>query len=139
MDGDSRYVLSWGISNTLTTDFCLDALELALLKHGAPKIFNSGQGSQFTATTFTDRLKAATIQISMDGRGRYLDNIFIERLWRSVKYELIYIKAFEDGIHLKQEVKQWFEWYNQIRPHQALGYKTPEQVYRESLAITQLA
>jgi putative transposase len=139
MDWYSRYVLSWGISNTLTTDFCLDALELALLKYGPPKIFNSDQGSQFTATAFTDRLKAATIQISMDGRGRYLDNIFIERLWRSVKYELIYIKAFEDGIHLKQEVKQWFEWYNQIRPHQALGYKTPEQVYRESLAITQLA
>ena len=138
MDWYSRHVLSWSISNTLATDFCLEPLDRAVQKYGRPEIFNSDQGSQFTASAFTDQLKAAAIQISMDGRGRYLDNIFIERLWRSVKYELIYIKAFTDGIHLKQEVKQWFEWYNQTRPHQALDYKTPEQVYRLSLALTKL-
>lgn len=139
MDWYSRHVLSWSVSNTLATDFCLDALESAIVKYGRPEIFNSDQGSQFTAKIFTDYLKAEQIQISMDGRGRYLDNIFIERLWRSLKYELIYIKAFEDGVHLRQEVKQWFEWYNQIRPHQALNYKTPEQVYHLSLEMSKIS
>jgi putative transposase len=139
MDWYSRHVLSWSLSNTLATDFCLDALESAIVKYGRPEIFNSDQGSQFTAKIFTDYLKAEQIQISMDGRGRYLDNIFIERLWRSLKYELIYIKAFVDGVHLRQEVKQWFEWYNQIRPHQALNYKTPEQVYHLSLEMSKIS
>lgn len=138
MDWYSRHVLSWRISNTLTTDFCLAALEEAIEKYGKPGIFNTDQGSQFTATAFTECLTASGIQISMDGRGRYLDNIFIERLWRSIKYELIYIKTFDSGIHLRAEVKEWFEWYNQIRPHQGLDDKTPEAVYRLSLAITQL-
>jgi putative transposase len=138
MDWYSRHVLSWRISNTLTTDFCLAALTEAIEKYGKPGIFNTDQGSQFTATAFTECLTASGIQISMDGRGRYLDNIFIERLWRSIKYELIYIKTFDSGIHLRAEVKEWFEWYNQIRPHQGLDDKTPEAVYHLSLAITKL-
>jgi putative transposase len=138
MDWYSRRVLSWRISNTLTTDFCLEALEEAIDRYGKPEIFNTDQGSQFTATAFTECLTASGIQISMDGQGRYLDNIFIERLWRSIKYELIYIKTFETGIHLREEVKCWFEWYNHSRPHQSLDYKTPEEVYQLSLAIAEL-
>lgn len=132
MDWYSRKVLSWRISNTLDVHFCVDALDDAIADYGRPLIFNSDQGSQFTSNAFTERLKVAGIQISMDGRGRCHDNIFIERLWRTVKYELIYLKAFEDGQHLKQEVKVWFRWYNEKRFHQALGYKTPNRVYDES-------
>ncbi|PZV22396.1 MAG: hypothetical protein DCF21_00255 [Leptolyngbya sp.] len=113
--------------------FCIEALQAALARYGSPQIFNSDQGAQFTATAFTDCLKAADIAISMDGRGRYLDNIFIERLWRSIKYELIYLMAFEDGLHLSREVSRWFDWYNQHRPHQALDYRTPSEVYQNSL------
>ncbi|WP_439648880.1 IS3 family transposase [Leptolyngbya ohadii] len=129
MDWYSRKVLTWRISNTMDVGFCLDALQQALSDYDKPEIFNSDQGSQFTANAFTGCLKAAEVNISMDGRGRCHDNIFIERLWRSIKYELIYLKAFEDGRHLYQEVGQWFEWYNQERFHQALEYKTPNQVY----------
>lgn len=129
MDWFSRKVLSWRISTTLDVAFCLDALQEALTHYGRPDIFNTDQGSQFTSKTFTECLKANGIKISMDGRGRCHDNIFIERLWRSLKYELIYLMAFEDGIHLKQEVNTWFAWYNKERPHQALDYCTPEQVY----------
>lgn len=133
MDWFSRKVLSWRISNSLDVDFCIDALEESLSTYLAPTVFNSDQGAQFTANTFTDCLKASGVQISMDGRGRYHDNIFIERLWRSLKYELIYIKAFENGQELRQEVEQWFNWYNQVRPHQRLNYSTPNQVYYDSL------
>ena len=139
MDWYSRKVLSWRISNTLDVDFCLEALNEALSCFGCPDIFNSDQGSQFTSKAFTDCLKAAEIKISMDGRGRYLDNIFIERLWRSIKYELIYIKSFEDGKHLQQSVKEWFHWYNHERFHQALDYQKPEQVYRKSLSLSEAA
>jgi putative transposase len=131
MDWFSRKVLSWRISNTLDVEFCLWALQAALAEYGAPEIFNSDQGSQFTSKAFTDCLKAKAVRISMDGRGRCHDNIFIERLWRSIKYELIYLKAFEDGHHLTKEVGRWFDWYNEERFHQALGYKTPNQVYSE--------
>lgn len=131
MDWFSRKVLSWRISNTLEVPFCIEALQEAMSWYGAPEIFNSDQGSQFTSNSFTGCLKAAGIKISMDGRGRCHDNIFIERLWRSLKYELIYLMAFEDGIHLNQEVKRWFHWYNQERPHQALNYRTPDVVYWE--------
>ena len=131
MDWYSRKVLSWRISNTLEVGFCLEALEEATARYGTPDIFNSDQGSQFTSNQFTERLSAAGVAISMDGRGRCHDNIFIERLWRSIKYELIYLTAFEDGHHLNQEVTRWFDWYNQERPHQALGYRTPEEVYWE--------
>jgi len=131
MDWYSRKVLSWRISNTLDVTFCIAALQEAIAHYGTPEIFNSDQGSQFTSNGFTACLKAAGVQISMDGRGRCFDNIFIERLWRSLKYELIYLMAFEDGIHLHQEVRRWFDWYNQKRPHQALDYRTPEVVYWE--------
>lgn len=133
MDWYSRKVLSWMISNTLEVAFCMDSLEKAIALYGTPKIFNSDQGSQFTANCFTDVLKAKDIQISMDGKGRCYDNIFIERLWRSLKYELIYIKEFEDGVHLLKEVNEWFRWYNTERPHQSLGYRTPDEVYKGKL------
>lgn len=139
MDWYSRKVLSWRISNTLDVYFCLEALTEALSWFGYPDIFNSDQGSQFTSTAFTECLKAAEIKISMDGRGRYLDNIFIERLWRSIKYELIYIQSFEDGKHLQQSVKEWFHWYNHERYHQALDYQKPEQVYRQNLSLSEVA
>ena len=133
MDWYSRKVLAWAVSNTMEVTFCVEALQRALARYGSPQIFNSDQGAQFTATAFTNCLKAADIAISMDGRGRYLDNIFIERLWRSIKYELIYLMAFDDGLHLTRAVNQWFDWYNQHRPHQALDYRTPNQVYQNSL------
>jgi putative transposase len=129
MDWYSRKVLSWQISNTLEVTFCVEALQAAIVRYGTPQIFNSDQGSQFTSNSFTACLKAAGVQISMDGRGRCFDNIFMERLWRSLKYELIYLMAFDDGLHLNQEVRKWFDWYNQKRPHQALDYRTPEVVY----------
>lgn len=131
MDWYSRKVLSWRISNTLEVTFCIEALQEAIAHYGVPEIFNSDQGSQFTSNGFTECLKAKGVQISMDGRGRCYDNIFIERLWRSLKYELIYLMAFEDGIHLNKEVRKWFEWYNEERPHQALSYRTPAFVYWE--------
>jgi putative transposase len=139
MDWYSRKVLAWRISNTLDVYFCLEALQEALSNYGNPEIFNSDQGSQFTSKAFTDCLKVNTVQISMDGRGRCHDNIFIERLWRSIKYELIYLKAFEDGTHLNKEVGQWFEWYNQERFHQALEYKTPNQVYYQKDCIVNVS
>ena len=132
MDWFSRKVLSWRISNTLDVAFCIEALHEACARYGAPEIFNSDQGSQFTSNSFTGCLKAAGVQISMDGRGRCHDNIFIERLWRSLKYELIYLMAFENGKHLNREVCRWMDWYNQERPHQALNYRTPEVVYWEN-------
>lgn len=138
MDWYSRKVLSWRISNTLDVHFCIESLQEAFCNFGCPQIFNSDQGSQFTSNAFTQCLKDRGIKISMDGRGRYLDNIFIERLWRSLKYELIYIKAFEDGKHLQKEVKDWFHWYNTERPHQALDYQKPDQVYTKSLMIPQV-
>jgi putative transposase len=135
MDWYSRKVLSWRISNTLDVSFCIEALQEAIANYGTPEIFNSDQGSQFTSIGFTACLKGVGVKISMDGRGRCFDNIFIERLWRSFKYELIYLMAFEDGIHLNKEVRRWFEWYNQKRPHQALNYRTPEVVYWEMRSL----
>lgn len=134
MDWYSRKVLSWQVSNTMDVQFCLAALNDALSRYPPPEIFNSDQGAQFTAKVFTQRLQQAQVQISMDGRGRCHDNIFIERLWRSVKWELIYIKAFEDGAHLKEEVRNWFDFYNQRRLHQSLKYRTPDAIYYESEA-----
>jgi putative transposase len=135
MDWYSRKVLSWRISNTLEVTFCIEALQEAVAHYGTPEIFNSDQGSQFTSNRFTACLKAAGVQINMDGRGRCFDNIFIERLWRSFKYELIYLMAFENGIHLNKEVRRWLEWYNHERPHQALNYRTPEVVYWEMRSL----
>ena len=128
MDWFSRYVLSWELSNTLDSDFCITALKNAL-NYGIPDIFNSDQGSQFTSHDFTDQLLSAGIRISMDGRGRVMDNIFIERLWRSLKYEDIYIKDYETVKQLHEGLDQYFEFYNNERPHQSLEYRTPAMMY----------
>ena len=126
IDWYSRYVLSWELSNTMDTEFCLQALERAL-ELGRPEIFNSDQGSQFTSLAFTGRLEAEAIQISMDGRGRALDNIFVERLWRTVKYEHIYIHEYDTVPALREGLEGYFTFYNTQRYHQALGYQTPQQ------------
>jgi putative transposase len=128
IDWYSRYVLSWEISTTLDTDFCLVALEWAL-KIGKPEIFNTDQGSQFTSNAFTSKLKEAGIKISMDGRGRAFDNIFIERLWRSVKYEEVYIHDYESVQEARDGLRKYFIFYNETRPHQSLGYETPGKIY----------
>ena len=130
MDWYSRYVLSWRLSNTLTGSFCIEALEEAL-SQAKPEIFNSDQGSQFTATAFTSRLEACGIAISMDGRGRAIDNVFIERLWRSVKYEEVYLRDYTDGWHAKASLAAYFRLYDEERIHQALGHRTPGDVYRD--------
>jgi len=128
MDWFSRYVLSWELSNTQDVAFCLSALEKALTK-GKPEIFNSDQGVQFTSEKFTDRLKSESIKISMDGRGRVLDNIFIERLWRSLKYEEVYLRNYENVKEAIYGINEYFEFYNQDRLHQSLGYRTPSKVH----------
>jgi putative transposase len=128
IDWHSRYVLSWKLSNTLDTDFCMEALDEALAR-GTPTIFNTDQGCQFTSALWTDRLTEAGIFISMDGRGRALDNIFVERLWRSVKYEDIYPKAYKTMAQAEEGLKKYFEFYNNDRPHQSLDYETPWAVH----------
>lgn len=138
MDWYSRKVLSWQVSNTMDGAFCVEVLEEALLHYQKPTVFNSDQGAQFTANAFTQTLERASVQISMDGRGRCYDNIFIERLWRSIKYELIYLKAFDDGKHLSKEVSQWFRFYNRQRFHQSLNYRTPDDIYYESCSKSEV-
>jgi putative transposase len=128
MDWYSRYVLAWKLSNTLDTDFCLAALKEALGK-GRPEIFNTDQGSQFTSEAFTGMLLERGIQVSMDGKGRYTDNIFVERLWRSIKYEEVYLKAYQNGSEARTGIGSYLEFYNQQRPHQALDYRTPAEMY----------
>jgi putative transposase len=128
MDWYSRYVLSWRLSNTLDADFCVEALEEAFLK-GRPDIFNTDQGTQFTGKAFTGLLEQHEIRISMDGRGSYRDNLFIERLWRTVKYEEVYLKAYQDGKAARIGIGDYFRFYNTQRPHQSLGYKTPAEEY----------
>jgi len=128
MDWFSRYVLSWELSTSLDAAFCCSALDRAL-RHGPPEIFNSDQGAQFTSDAFTGRLEAENILISMDGRGRALDNVFVERLWRSVKYEDVYLKDYSDPADALRNLRSYFSFYNHQRPHQALDYRTPETVY----------
>ena len=128
IDWFSRYVVSWRISNTMETSFCTEALQAALSK-GKPEIFNTDQGSQFTSLDFTGCLKDNGVRISMDGRGRYLDNIFIERLWRSVKYEYVYLNSIKDGKQLWHGLNEYFDFYNRHRFHQALDYKMPEYIH----------
>jgi len=130
MDWYSRYVVSWRLSNTLAGSFCLEALDAAL-SLSTPKIFNSDQGSQFTATAFTSRLESCGVAISLDGRGRALDNVFIERLWRSVKYEEVYLQDYADGWEAEASLAAYFHFYNHERIHQALDYRTPAAVYAE--------
>jgi putative transposase len=129
IDWYSRYVLAWRLSNTLDGSFCLDMLNEAL-RRGKPEVFNTDQGVQFTAEAFTGRLVSAGVAVSMDGRGRCLDNVFVERLWRSVKYEDVYIKGYETVPQLQQGLGSYFMFYNTERFHQSLGYRTPEAVYR---------
>jgi len=129
MDWHSRYVLSWELSNSLESSFCVKALERALMKYGMPEIFNSDQGSQFTDGAFTAVLESQGIRISMDGRGRCMDNIFIERLWRSVKYEEVYLKEYKTLSEARTGLAEYFQSYNKTRPHQSLEYATPSEVY----------
>lgn len=135
IDWYSRYVISWRLSNTLDDDFCVAALEEALSK-GTPEIFNTDQGSQFTGDAFTGLLKEHGIRISMDGKGSYNDNLFIERLWRTVKYEEVYLKAYEDGREARISLGKYFCFYNTSRPHQSLGYRTPAEVYAVTMENT---
>jgi putative transposase len=130
MDWYSRYVISWRLSNTLEGSFCVEALDAAL-RCSTPEIFNSDQGSQFTASAFTSRLESCGVAISMDGRGRAIDNVFIERLWRSVKYEEVYLKDYADGWEAEASLAAYFRFYNHERIHQALAYRTPAEVYAE--------
>ena len=139
MDWASRRVLSWRLSNTLDAAFCIEALAEALERYEAPEIFNSDQGSQFTCEGFTSVLADHGVQISMDGRGRWLDNVFIERLWRSVKHEEVYLKAYDDLTEARRELARYFEFYNRRRRHQGLGDRTPDEVYWSTLRTQQAA
>ena len=133
MDWWSRAVLAWQLSNSLSEDFCLEALDEALRHHGPPEIFNTDQGSQFTADRWVERLKAKAIRISMDGKGRCLDNVFVERLWRSLKYEEVYLKDHDDVVAARSGIGWWFQFYNLERPHTAHRGTPPMQVYRSQL------
>jgi putative transposase len=135
IDWYSRYVISWRLSNTLDADFCVAVLEEALGR-GTPEIFNTDQGSQFTGEAFTSLLKEHNVRISMDGKGSYNDNLFIERLWRTVKYEEVYLKAYEDGREAMISLGAYFRFYNTSRPHQSLGYRTPAEVYADAVENT---
>jgi putative transposase len=134
IDWFSRYVIGWRLSNTLDGSFCLELLEEAL-RAGKPEVFNTDQGVQFTAAAFTGRLESAGVAVSMDGRGRALDNVFVERLWRSVKYEDIYIRSYGTVPELHRGLVRYFGFYNDERPHQSLGYLTPTAVYRGTTAM----
>ena len=129
MDWASRKVLAWRLSNTMEADFCVAALEEAIARYGSPEIFNTDQGSQFTSFAFTTTLKDAGIRISMDGRGRWMDNVFIERLWRSLKYECVFLNAFETGSEARSGIGRWIGYYNRRRPHSSFGGRTPDEVY----------
>lgn len=135
----SRKVLSWRLSNTMDTSFCIEALEEAVCEFGAPEIFNTDQGSQFTSDNFTDALRAHRIKISMDGKGRWVDNVFIERLWRSVKYEEVHLKAYDTMQQAKVSLDAYFRFYNENRPHQTLDYRTPDEVYYAQPQILEAA
>lgn len=132
IDVHTRYVVGWGVSNTMTAEWCCDIVQEAIAVHGTPEIVNSDQGSQFTSEAYTTMLKDNNIQISMDGKGRAIDNIFIERLWRTVKYEHIYLHAYEDGLSLYRGLEQYFSFYNGERRHQSLNYETPLNLYHRA-------
>jgi putative transposase len=137
MDWATRKVLSWRLSNTLTSDFCTAALKEAIARYGPPIIFNTDQGSQFTSAEFTGVLKAHGIQISMDGRGRCHDNIFVERLWWTIKHEWVYLRPCDTGAEQRASLAACFDWYNRLRPHQSLAWQTPDEVYFGALSETQ--
>lgn len=134
IDVHTRYVVNWGISNTMSADWCSQIVQEAIERHGKPEILNSDQGSQFTSEAYISLLQEHEIHISMDGKGRALDNIYIERLWRSVKYENIYLNVYEDGLSLYQGLKQYFEFYNNERLHESLEYRVPEVLYKRAAA-----
>lgn len=136
IDWYSRRVLSRKLSNTMDVSFCLEALDEALAKHGKPEIFNTDQGSQFTSVAFTDRLKQAGIAISMDGKGRWVDNVFVERFWRSLKYEEVYLHAYESVTATRAGIGRYIEFFNQQRPHSSLNRQTPDQIYFNRLPET---
>lgn len=129
MDWASRKVLSWRLSNTMDAEFCVSALKEALAKYGKPDVFNTDQGSQFTSSAFTETLKEAEVKISMDGRGRWVDNVMIERLWRTLKYDCVYLNAFETGSEARKGIGKWIRRYNEERPHSSLDDKTPHEAY----------
>ena len=139
IDWYSRKVLSWRLSNSMDTDFCVDALEEALSRHGSPEIFNTDQGAQFTSEAFTGVLKKAGVDISMDGKGRWIDNVFVERLWRSVKYEEVYLKAYETVAEARTGIGTYFQFYNSERRHQSMNRQTPDQVYTGNVEWPQAA
>jgi putative transposase len=139
MDWHSRYVLAWEVSVTMEEEFCVSALQSALHRQGQPEIFNTDQGSQFTGEAFTGVLNDAGVAISMDGKGRAMDNIMVERLWRSVKYEEIYLKDYQSVSELIKALKIYFEFYNHERPHQSHGNATPAQVYHDEVVLAQVA
>lgn len=130
IDWHSRRVLSWRLSNTMDSSFCVEALQEALQRYGPPEIFNTDQGAQFTADAFTSVLRDAHVAISMDGRGRCIDNVFVERVWRSLKYEEVFLHAYEDLDEARAGIARYFDFYNHKRSHQALGYQTPDAFYR---------
>jgi putative transposase len=138
MDWFSRKVLSWRLSNTMESDFCVDALEEAISCYGAPEIFNTDQGAQFTSEAFTSVLKASGVKISMDGKGRWIDNVFVERLWRSIKYEEVYLRAYESVNEARTRIGSYLKFYNSERKHQGLG-KTPDQAYFEEVVLPEAA
>lgn len=129
MDWHSRKVLAWRLSNTMEASFCVEALEEAFATYGAPEIINTDQGSQFTGFEWTSAVKAAGVQISMDGKGRWIDNVFVERLWRSLKYECVYLNAFETGSETRSGIGHWMNFYNTQRPHSKLNGRTPREAY----------
>lgn len=135
MDWYSRKILSWRLSNTMDTAFCLAALEEALARYGLPEIFNSDQGGQFSSLDFTQALSNRNVRISMDGRGQWRDNVFVERFWRSLKYECVYLRAFETGSQARTGIGQWIGFYNAARPHSAYGIQTPDEVYAHSISL----
>ena len=139
LDWASRRVLAWRLSNTLTTDFCVEAVQEAITRHGPPEIFNTDQGCQFTSQEFTGLLKSHGIQISMDGQGCWRDNVFVERLWRSIKYEEVYLHAYDTVSAAHHGLERYLTFYNQTRPHQALDGQTPDQVYYDHLPTRQTA
>jgi len=128
----SRFIVGWSLSNTMTAPWCKECVERAIHTHGEPEILNTDQGSQFTCPLFTEAITGRDIKFSMDGKGRAIDNIFIERFWRSIKYEKIYMEPSEDGLELFGKIKDYMEFYNNRRPHQSLGYKKPEQVFSQA-------
>jgi putative transposase len=139
LDWATRRVLSWRLSNSLTTDFCIEAVEEAIQRHGRPEIFNTDQGCQFTSNEFVGLLQGHGIQVSMDGKGRWVDNVFVERLWKSVKYEEVYLHAYDSASQARQGLQRYFKFYNERRPHSSLDGKTPDSVYFDSLPIQQAA